>query len=465
MMPHDFWKLSENVDASSAMAMLASSADVLLVLSSDGRILNATAGGENPTSEFIRGWTGKKWADVSTVESKPKIEQMLSDAVGQNQIKWRQINHPTPHADVAVKYLAMRAGPKGEVVAVGRDLRAIADLQQRLVTAEQAVEAEFARLRSTETRYRVLFQSIQEAVLVADAKTGVVLEANEAAATVLDQSIKRLVGGKLQDCLGPVNHGLVADLMKLLSAKGQVDDTLIRITNKDQVLLALQLFRQDRQAYVMARLQTVSTSGQSVVVPRSRSHALSILDEMPDGFVVTDKARVVLFANKAFLELAQVGSEAQVKGQTLDRWLGRASADVASLANRLAERGALRSYETVMRGSLGVFEDVEVSAVSVAEDAAVNMGFVIRPVARRAGTTTKEMRLLEKSAEQMTALVGKVPLKDLVRETTDIVERLCIEAALQLNGNNRASTAEMLGLSRQSLYNRLERFGIGDSAE
>ncbi|MGA1578935.1 MAG: helix-turn-helix domain-containing protein, partial [Steroidobacteraceae bacterium] len=41
-------------------------------------------------------------------------------------------------------------------------------------------------------------------------------------------------------------------------------------------------------------------------------------------------------------------------------------------------------------------------------------------------------------------------------------ERLCIEAALQLNDNNRASTADMLGLSRQSLYVKLHRYGIED---
>ena len=65
----------------------------------------------------------------------------------------------------------------------------------------------------------------------------------------------------------------------------------------------------------------------------------------------------------------------------------------------------------------------------------------------------------------MTKLVGKVPLKDLVREATDIIERLCIEAALQLNDNNRASTADMLGLSRQSLYVKLHRYGIEDKGD
>ena len=55
-----------------------------------------------------------------------------------------------------------------------------------------------------------------------------------------------------------------------------------------------------------------------------------------------------------------------------------------------------------------------------------------------------------------------MPLKDLVRETTDLIERLCIEAALELTHDNRASAAEMLGLSRQSLYVKLRRYGLGD---
>ena len=40
--------------------------------------------------------------------------------------------------------------------------------------------------------------------------------------------------------------------------------------------------------------------------------------------------------------------------------------------------------------------------------------------------------------------------------------RLCIEAALRITRDNRASAAEMLGLSRQGLYAKLRRYGIGD---
>ena len=56
------------------------------------------------------------------------------------------------------------------------------------------------------------------------------------------------------------------------------------------------------------------------------------------------------------------------------------------------------------------------------------------------------------------------PSRNIVREATDVIERLCIEAALKLTGDNRASAAEMLGLSRQSLYVKLRRYGLGDPA-
>ena len=57
-------------------------------------------------------------------------------------------------------------------------------------------------------------------------------------------------------------------------------------------------------------------------------------------------------------------------------------------------------------------------------------------------------------------LVGRMPMKEIVGETSTMIERMCIQAALELTQNNRASAAEMLGLSRQSLYVKLHRYGM-----
>ena len=92
-------------------------------------------------------------------------------------------------------------------------------------------------------------------------------------------------------------------------------------------------------------------------------------------------------------------------------------------------------------------------------------GFVIRNVGRRVGLDFRFNQELPQSVDQLTELVGRVPLKELVREATDIIERLCIEAALKLTGDNRASAAQMLGLSRQSLYAKLRRYGISVASQ
>jgi len=90
------------------------------------------------------------------------------------------------------------------------------------------------------------------------------------------------------------------------------------------------------------------------------------------------------------------------------------------------------------------------------------MGFTIRHVGQRLLAEPRAARNLPRSVEQLTELVGRVSLKELVRESTDLIERLCIEAALELTRDNRASAADMLGLSRQSLYVKLRRYGLGD---
>ena len=84
------------------------------------------------------------------------------------------------------------------------------------------------------------------------------------------------------------------------------------------------------------------------------------------------------------------------------------------------------------------------------------------PPAWRANRDKLGGRELPRTVEQFADLVGRVPLKNLVRETTDLIERLCIEAALELTRDNRASAADMLGLSRQGLYAKLRRYGLGD---
>jgi transcriptional regulator PpsR len=158
--------------------------------------------------------------------------------------------------------------------------------------------------------------------------------------------------------------------------------------------------------------------------------------------------------------MAQVSNEALIQGEPLDRWLGRAGVDMKVLISNLKQRDVVRLFATRMRGDLGSATEVEVSAVSVGSGEQPCLGFTIRDISLRLGSESKSSIDVFRSKGQMTELVGRVPLKDIVSETTDLIEQMCIEAALELTGDNRSSAAEMLGLSRQSLYVKLRRFGI-----
>jgi transcriptional regulator PpsR len=193
-----------------------------------------------------------------------------------------------------------------------------------------------------------------------------------------------------------------------------------------------------------------------------QSKVMEIVAGAPEGFVVTGLDGRILFVNRAFLDLVQLASEEQARNESLERWLGRPGVDFGLLTAQLREHGAVRLFTTHVRGEFGSNSEVEICAVSVVDGEEPCFGFTIRDVGQRVTFDRQANRDKPRSVAQLTELVGRVPLKDLVRESTDMIEKLCIEAALELTGDNRASAAEILGLSRQSLYAKLRRYGLGD---
>jgi len=457
------WLGSLEADVGARLVTIA--ADVAVVL--DGRgVVRDVAFGSDDLAAALGGsaaWPGKAWLDTVTVESKPKVVSLLRDAAGAAPSRWRQVNHPVSGAaDVPVVYAAVDLEREGRVVAVGRDLRAVAALQQRLVDAQQAIERDYWRLRHAETRYRLLFQTASEGVVVVDAPTSKVVEANPAAARLLGDAARRLVGRTFPEGLdAPATQALQAMLARVRGG-GRADDVRVRVPDADDdLIVSAALFRQDNASLFLVRLMPAAPLA-TASLSEARAQLLDVVEHAPDAIVVADADGRVLSANRAFRDLAQLATEDQARGESLDRWLGRPGVDLNVLLTNLRQHGAVRLFATTLRGDLGATAEVEISAGAVQRGDSRCFGFSIRDVGRRLSSDLRAGRELPRSVEQLTELVGRVPLKDLVREATDLIERLCIEAALDLSGDNRASAAEMLGLSRQSLYVKLRRYGLGD---
>ena len=140
-------------DNQTMAAVLTAAADVALVIDAEGVIRDLHMGSE-PALDEARDWLGREWLDTVTVESRRKVELMLREARGDDGAsRRRQVNHAFPSGqELPVAYTAVRMGSAGGVVAVGRDLRSVAALPQRLVQAQQAMERDYWRMRHVETR-------------------------------------------------------------------------------------------------------------------------------------------------------------------------------------------------------------------------------------------------------------------------------------------------------------------------
>jgi transcriptional regulator PpsR len=460
--PEAFLHAFSALGAESTASLIAAAADVALLVDETGVIRDVSIGNADLAELPHDDWIGKRWTETVTIESRPKVEALLSNPGGGPVQRWRHVNHPSAQGvDVPMMYSAIQTGPGKQVVAIGRDMRPLATIQQRLISAQQSMERDYLRLRQLETRYRALFQSVSEGVLIVDATTLKIIEANPAAARVLDEAARRLIGRVLAECFDAGSRPGLQSLLDLARAARQADDTRLAVAGSGgQVSVSVSLFRQDSVSLFLVRVAPPASDVDVSAAPTRRA-VLAAVDRAPDALVVTDPGGRILYANASFVAMAQMDSAEQVQGEPLDRWLGRAGVDLGVLIATLRQNDAVRLFPTVMRGRFGGETTVEISATAVPGDHAC-LGFTVRDVGRRLPAEGRSSVGLSRTVGQLTELVGRVPLKDIVGETTDMIEQLCIEAALQLTRDNRAAAAEMLGLSRQSLYVKLRRYGLGD---
>ena len=452
------------LSASVAAGLLASVGDVTFILSAYGTILDVAVSQGDLANHGFADWVGSAWIDTVTVESRPKVVEMIA-AIGTDPTpRWRQVNHAAAGGDVPVRYLVMALGDRhdasGRLIAIGRDMRGAAAMQQRLLQTQQSLERDYIRLRQAETRYRLLFDMASEPVLIVDAETRRIREANPAAHRLLDASDGTLIGN-------PV-HVIVADdrrddLVAHLGAAEASDDVapvvLALAGGRGDAKFSARLFRQGRAPMVIVRIEAADAVGTD---HRYDAMLGDVVERMPDSFVLVDRELTVLTANAAFLELTEAPSIDRVVGARLGSWVGRPGIDLELIVGQLRDHGSVRNVATILRGVAGAQEEVEISGVVAPMADSDCYGFTIRTVGRRLRGNPAEVGDVPRSVGQLTELVGRMSLKEIVRESTDMIERLCIEAALVYTSDNRASAAEVLGVSRQSLYSKLHRHGLGN---
>ena len=452
----DFAGIFDDCDPDAAAKLALIAGDISLVLDADGVIVGGSA--DPVLFPDIENWIGKEWMATVTPESRDKITALRESARKGRQQRWRQINHAGNGADIPVSYAMVSFQNTDRCLALGRDMREEAALQQRFLQAQQALERDYMRLRQAENRYRLLFDEISEAVLVVEADTQRIREANPAACRLLRISPGDIVGARLVTLFARKSRdALIGFLGATRAAESVAPLTLELASENADITLDATSYRQQGRHYHFIRARAAGDLSAPMASPM-----LDIVERMPDAFVLADSRMQIVTANAEFAELVGAVSVDQLIGKPLSGYIGRPGIDLELVKGQLAKDGVARNVSTVV-GADDDFpgEPVELSAVQT-EGEEPHLGLVIRPVGRRLRDLPPAPDDQPRSVEQLTGLVGRMSLKEIVRESTDLIERLCIEAALAHTSDNRASAAEILGLSRQSLYSKLHRHGLGN---
>lgn len=452
-----FGKVSAEIFA----RIMGRASDIALVVgAADGVIRDVAFGASDLAAVGLGPLIGQVWHDLITDESKDKLDALLAGASPDG--RWRHLNFLSTHGvDVPINFQVFGLG-SGRLLGIGRDERQSAVMQRRFVEAQRELEAGHARLRQADMRFHTMLALSDLAVLTVNADTMEVLDVSAAAAKRLPGGAADVVGHSLLSLVERGEATRVRDALVQAAAGGRITTITARLRDDSERRFQVALFRYENASRLLVR---ILDEADDHVAANDAIGTRALLTGLAQGVVITSADLRIIDVNRAFVDLAQLSVEENALGQPLERFVGRNGVDTSILTATLREQNGVRNFATVLVGAFGGATEVDVDAVRVGANKEERFGFFIRTAER--GRRRQQLDAQDRIGlvERMTEVVGRVSLKEIVRDTTDAIERLCIETALGLADNNRAAASEMLGISRQGLYAKLARYGIGGANE
>ena len=442
-------------------SILASASDIALFVKLNGSILSILVNESEKSLGNLSHWEGRSIRDFLTHESIEKLNVVINKiSSGQNVMHSIELNHRDNAIwQFPVRYSIHRLGSQDTVLMLGRDLRAISETQQQLVKAQIAIERGYEDSRRLDARFRMLMANTREAVLYVSTSDGKIKDANTVAAEIFGVPFEDLKNSDFSSHFNSYGQGSLLGGLVEATELGSIDDFSINLRASGQtVRLYPSIFRSSGQRYLLCRLEAseLKTAEDSSLA----RYLLSLYQSGPDGIVFTQSNGTIEAANDGFLDLINSPSLPKIKGRSLANFLSRGQIDMAVMLDNVVRSGQVRIYATELQNEFGAKIAVEVSVAKLGSTTKPLAAFVIRDTNRAETLRKHSNESISDTNTTVAELVGSATLKEIVGETNDMIEKICIETALEMTKNNRAAAAEMLGLSRQSLYVKLRKFNL-----
>ncbi|MES2968099.1 MAG: transcriptional regulator PpsR [Pseudomonadota bacterium] len=444
--------------------ILAAAADICLLVSPTRRIISVLVNPHHRSFGQLTDWEGSNLKDVLTEESLRKLNSRLDDLRTSSTRGKGPLSLELNHADqqrweFPVRYTLHRIGGDESILMLGRDLRPIAEVQQQLVAAQLALERDYETQREMDTRYRVLMEVSRDPVVIVSMSSGRISDLNPAAAQLLGGQRVDLVGAAIaQEFEGRRRGEFLESMSNLAVAESSAPIELTARRSQKRVLVTPTVFRAAGERLLMCQLDAADSAANST--DELAENLSRLYHEGVDGIVFADAEGMIRAANEAFLNLTDSANMAAIRGRSLTDFLARGAVDLRVLLDNVKRTGQLRMYATRLTTDFMGQIAVEISATWLNDRPNPILVLVVRDASRAESLRRPTFGQPDDGVRNVMELVGSSTLKDIVAETTDVIEKMCIETALELTRNNRVAAAEMLSLSRQSLYVKLRKYGL-----
>ena len=454
--------LVPNLDQAATADLISRLCDFAFVISSDGEII------QTMTSPFLAprldlsSWKGLQFLDTLTKESVPKFEARIAQfKEGQKEVRPVELNHRPTHqqTELPVRYTYHRAAEDGSTLILGSDLRPVAEMQQQLVEAQIALENDYDARREHEIRLKVLMESSDVATVFIALDTGVISSCNSAAEVLLGRSRKELMDASFAAEFEDEDVTSLIDRMVTAASDVSITAVLANSTRGGRSYrLNPTLFRGATSQMLLCKMEPEDSSLEPI--DQLATHLVSFFHKGVDPIVFVNMSGQILSANEAFVSVANVTHAQTLSGRSMSDFFSRGSVDLNVILESARRNGKMRLYSTKILNEHGDERPVEISTTQIRTEREPICVLVMRNARRVEGISTPTSQMSEEEVNSVVELIGSQSLKDVVGRSTDVVEKMCIETAIRMTSNNRVAAAEMLGLSRQSLYVKLRKYNL-----
>jgi transcriptional regulator PpsR len=266
------------------------------------------------------------------------------------------------------------------------------------------------------------------------------------------------MGATLSEFLDPDGDENVMNTLAQIAGSQSVQETTMRTKKGHSITVRPTIFRATGEQMLLCQMS--SAQGALTRTDALDEFLTGMFENGPDGIVFVNNAGIILSANNAFMRLTEVVNSQSVRGRSIADYLGRGSVDLNVISENASRKGTMRLYATRLIGEHGVEIPVEIATTMLNSGDNPVFTMVLRDASRAEMVRKSQPQINDADMRSVIELIGSQTLKGIVAKTTDVIEKMCIETAVELTSNNRVAAAEMLGLSRQSLYVKLRKYDL-----